>query len=259
MAFHLCKWYFDCVTETGDAALLYWASIRWGLLRFRYGATLVSLGADPTEQRDTLRPRAIPEHRTDGTVGWKCQRLGVDAEWAGDADDIERTLLEDERGSIRWHCLLPRADATVRVGSRTLSGLGYVECLTMSVRPWQLPIEELRWGRFTSHSDSLVWIDWRGALRCTWAFANGVELRGAAVGSSGLNSSDDEIVVTIDDGRTVRSGPLSSSALHSVKWLLLLMPRWRHAAETKWVARARLTDPKGSRTGWAVHEVVQWL
>jgi len=255
--FHVSKWYLDCVTETGDAAILYWASVRWGLLRLNYGAALVSLGDDPANQRCTLKPQTTPEHRTDGTVSWQCSRLDVDARWTSCADGVERTLLDDPRGYIRWNCLLPRADASVRVGQHTLQGRGYVECLTMSVKPWQLPLDELRWGRFISHSDSLVWISWRGSVPRTWVFANGTELNGATVRSLDVRSADGAHNLTIEAGRVLRSGRLCATALRPISWIASVMPRWRAACETKWVARALVTSPSGSNHGWVVHEVVQ--
>jgi len=258
VAFQLSKWYLDCVTETGDAAVLYWASLRWGVLRLNYGAALVSLAGDKAEQRYTLRPEHAPECRADGTIRWCCDRLDVAAQWTGRADGIERTLLDGPRGRIRWNCILPMADASVRVGQHTLRGLGYVEHLTMTVKPWQLPIDELRWGRFISASDSLVWISWRGSLPRTWVFANGTELTDAKVGSLGVESSKEVLGLIIDDGHVLRSGRLVSTALRSLSWIASLMPRWRAACETKWVARALVTSPSGSNHGWVVHELVQW-
>ena len=258
MAFHVCKWYLDCVTDTGDAALLYWASLRWGLLRLNYGSALVSLGDETAEQRYTLRPQTTPEYRTDATVRWQCNRLDVQARWTGDSDRIERTLLDDPRGYIRWNCMLPRAEASVRVGPHTLRGLGYVECLTMTISPWRLPIDELRWGRFISPSDSLIWINWRGPVPRTWVFAHGTELADATVGPLGVKLSDGEHGLTMEEGRVVRSGRLSSTALRSVGWAVSVLPRWRTASETKWVAPAQMTKVGGSTSGWVVHEVVQW-
>ena len=42
-------------------------------------------------------------------------------------------------------------------------GTGYAERLELSIRPWRLPIRELRWGRFVSEGASMAWIDWQGA------------------------------------------------------------------------------------------------
>jgi|SRR5437588_3507654 len=66
-------------------------------------------------------------------------------------------------GAIEWHCVHPRARTTVDLGDGVvIQGLGYVERLEMTVAPWNLPLEGLRWGRFLSDSGSVVWIDWQG-------------------------------------------------------------------------------------------------
>ena len=62
-----------------------------------------------------------------------------------------------------------------------LRGLGYAEHLSMTIPPWRLPIDTLRWGRFLSPERSVVWIDWQkeGDGR-TWIFVDGTEVRGEA-------------------------------------------------------------------------------
>jgi hypothetical protein len=173
------------------------------------------------------------------------------------ADSIERTLLDNEAGRVHWHCLSPRADATVRIADRTVRGLGYAERLVMTVKPWRLPFNELRWGRFLSSDDYLIWIDWRGGLSRTWAFLNGTERQGAVVTDQSV-SLDDEVRLAMEEDRMIRSGSLSNTALRSLRAAASLVPRWRRAHESKWIARGTLQKVSGSSTGWALHEVVRW-
>lgn len=256
--FRLSKWYLDCVTEAGDAALLHWARMRWGRLRVRYGAALVGPCDDaPTDSR-TLRPGGPPTAEEGGTVRWECRRLGVRGCWIGHGVGVERTLLEQADGEIHWHCVSPRAEATVHVGGRTLTGLGYVEHLSMTVPPWRLPFEALRWGRYVSAADAVTWIRWEGGLPRTWAFEGGAERTPARITEQGVELPDTAQVLTFEGGRVLRTGRLSRTALRSLRVLAWLLPGWRTAHETKWLARATLTGAEARSTGWVVHEAVRW-
>ncbi|MHC4769617.1 MAG: hypothetical protein ACYTEI_13025 [Planctomycetota bacterium] len=256
--FHLSKWYLDCVADNGDAAVLYRASLRWGLLRLHYGASLLGRrDADPIH-RYTLRPGSSPKWLGDGELHWTSERLQAEGIWSRRAAGIERTLLDGPRGDIRWNCVCPRADAWIRIGDCSVKGRGYAEHLGMTVRPWRLPFNELHWGRFHSAADTLVWIAWRGASSARWAFLNGEERRSAKVTASAVSLHQDDVTLRFEEGRVLRSGRLAKTALRSLRGIAHLVPRWRAAQEEKRVSQATLTRGPGSLTGWAVHEVVRW-
>ena len=87
---------------------------------------------------------------------------------------------------VRWRCLQPRSRATVNLASgKVVKGLGFLERLDMTLAPWKLPIQELRWGRFLSDRESLVWIDWRGSQACRIVLQNGILVQATSVGENG--------------------------------------------------------------------------
>jgi len=253
----LTKWYLDCVTDAGDAAILYWASLAWGGWHLRYGAALLSTQEDGAATRYTLQPGPAPA-MSPTHLEWQCPRLDSAGSWALTEEVLERTLLDVPKGSIRWRCACPRAEATVHVGGYTLRGLGYVECLTMTLAPWRLPIDGLRWGRFHSRDATVVWIDWRGPLPRSWVFVNGVELSRAVVSSAQVDFPGDGTRLSLEQGRVLRSGQLRQTALRSVRAMTALVPKWRHAREEKRLGRGTLLGPRGASPGWALYEQVVW-
>jgi hypothetical protein len=255
--FKLSKWYLDCVTESGEAAVLYWAALRWGILRLRYGAALVKTRDADTVESYTLRPGTAPRE-IEGGVHWACRALNVDGSWVQRADGFERTLFEGKQGKIHWNCVTPRADATIRIGERTLCGMGYAECLTMTLKPWQLPFQKLRWGRFHSPADVLVWIEWCGSLERSWVFLNGEEDRRGRTSPSCVESKHHGAVLAIDGGSTLRSARLVQSLPLPLRALMWLLPGWRSVRETKSLARGSMTVSERTCTGLVVHEVVEW-
>jgi len=256
--FRLSKWYLDCVTDTGDALILYWASIRWGPSQLHYGAALRNPESGEPTHRYTLRPGSEPTV-VDTGLQWTCPRLDLSGTWGTRSAGIERTLLDGPQGMIQWHCVSPKADATIRIGNETVQGLGYAEHLTMTLKPWRLPFDELRWGRFLSAADTLIWIQWRGSMPRTWVWVDGAERQRAAVTEDRVELPEDGIVLDLRGGRALRSGRLATTALRPIRVLTTLIPRWRTAHETKWLTRGTLSRQDTRSTGWAVHEVVRWL
>ena len=155
--FRLRKWYMDCVAEDGTGVIAYWARLSWGVVRLRYAATLVRRGASVSESA-TLRPGREPWAEPDG-IALRCRPLGIEGHWSPLDQPVCRTLLASDEGSVEWHCLVPRAKGRLMLADGVVvKGLGYVERLNLTILPGDLPIRELRWGRFLSDGTGVVWI-----------------------------------------------------------------------------------------------------
>lgn len=254
----LDKWYLDAVSDRGEVAMLYWASLRRGAFALHYGAALHRPADGPPTARYTLHPGAAPESGNGTRVDWVSTRLGIQAHWDGCDPAVGRTLLSTPDGAIRWDCTLPRASASVTIGPHAVNGLGYVERLTMTLPPWRVPCDELRWGRFLSDREHLVWIDWRGQTPRTWVFADGTEHQAAEISTHAVTIADAGIHLEMGKSADLRTGTLRRTALSPLRWLVSLLPRWRHAREEKWLAAAALTTRYGTSSGWVIHERVRW-
>jgi hypothetical protein len=254
----LSKWYCDCVTDAGAAFIGYWARLRVGPVTIPYAATLHKPVGQATAEQTRLLPTEAPAVKN-GDLRWDCRRLGVRVAWNARARAIHRTLLECAHGSIIWHCHVPAGRARVDFrDAAPLEGLGYAEHLTMSLKPWELPFHEVRWGRFLSHADALIWIELRGADSRPWVFHNGVEIPDAVIDPEGVQLPFDHGWLQLSGGAPLRDGPLLSTALRAFPAKRLwLSGRLEGAHETKWVARGRFTAGGRHSTGWAIHEVVR--
>jgi len=195
---------------------------------------------------------------TDSSIQWASSHLGVLGTWKGIAQPIKRTLLESPGGNIEWNCLLPRARAEVLIGGRQMGGLGYVEHLTMSIPPWQLPFDELRWGRFLSDEDALVWIYWSGSHYLNVGFHNGVPVENPVLTDHGFEGEG--VGLTLGENSVLREGALIDSALSMIRGIHRLFPfRILTTHECKWISRGILKKPSAADSnGWAIHEVVRW-
>jgi hypothetical protein len=256
--FLLSKWYLDCVSEEGSALICYAASLRWRSLSLSYSSVLRRQADGRAETCTTLQEFAPPEVNC-SSVRWLSQGLKVEGKWDAVSQPVKQTLLESADGKIEWNCLQPRSRAEVRFGTGSgLKGLGYVEHLTMTIAPWRLPFDELRWGRFLSEEDALVWIGWSGAESFNLSFHNGTRIYNAAIAENKFAAG--AMSVSLFENSVLREGALVKTALSMIPGINKLFPlRILQARECKWLSRGLLKQPDAEESrGWAIHEVVRW-
>jgi hypothetical protein len=249
--FELSKWYLDCVTDCGDASIAYTGMLHWGPVRLHY-ASLLESTAGCVRTAHSLRPQAEPivDHCS---LRWRA--LKIDAEWQAGAAGVRETIFASAAGSVEWHCLMPRADA--RINSR--SGLGYAEHLNMTIAPWKLPIRTLRWGRFATPSDWIVWIDWLGEFTRRIVYRNG-QMAATTLLDDGEIEFRDGARLLMDRSLVLREGPLGATVLSVIPGVRDTFPaRLLRINECKWRSRARFERPGASPVeAWAIHERVDW-
>jgi hypothetical protein len=252
--FTLSKWYMDCVTDEGDAAIVYCAKIDWRGVHLHLCSVLSGTGGN-FRTRTSISPYRVDA--VDGHIAADLGKLGVIGTWESDSLPFERVVYEQEEGNVRWNCLQPRSIARVHLGDRTLRGLGYAESLTLSIMPWKLPLKHLRWGRFVSPQDSLAWVDWQGSYSTRFAIHCGRECALLSVSDAEVTVPD--ATLRIEPGIPLRSGSLGETILPDVAPLGKLFPHSLfNVVERKWLSRGVLSTKDRSSAGWVIHEVVQW-
>jgi len=253
-AFSLVKWYMDCVTDDGDAAILYCADLKWRGMHLTYSSVMTVNGAK-VETQSSMAGYQLSTN--DRQILVEFPRLEVSGSWRADAEPYQRTVFEDVSGAVEWSCLQPRSLVNLIVDGRELSGFGYAECLTLTLPPWRLPMHQLRWGRFVSPEESLVWVDWQGEYSTSFAVHNGRACETQSV-------SDAEVTIPgatlrLEECFLLRAGRLGSTVLPGAPALgKILHKSLRNIEEKKWRSRGRLDTQNGSSNGWVIHEVVHW-
>lgn len=131
-------------------------------------------------------------------------------------------------------------------------GTGYAERLDMTLAPWALPFEELRWGRFIGPSRSAVWIYWRGGLERRWAFVDSSAVQAREIGLHGVQWIAGAI--EIETGRPVREGfvggsttPWRRTCVANVAIGLLLLRLWTIGAPLWFVTGSYLPGTQDCR------------
>lgn len=256
-AFRLDKWYLDLVTDEGAAVVVYAARLAMGPLALGYGSVLDASGEGAVRIRTHLgRPR--PPRVEGRDLAFASAPLGVRLRLSPLDPAAGATFYASPQGSVRWRCDAPRARATVELDGRVLSGLGYAEQVRLTLPPWRLPIEELRWGRALGEAGSLVWVDWSGpGHQARLVLRDGVPVEAGAISDREVVAADGTVLARWGEGRVLRSGWLSRTVGPSLP--AALRRRLPGAAlrlhETKWCAEATLAGGAPART---IHEVVRW-
>ena len=258
--FRLTKWYLDCVSDAGDVVIAHCAAGRRGVLPLGYSSLLVSPNNGNATERRSMR-RSAPPQRADGCVNWRCNRLGIDGQWRTRDEPATRVLYETPEGSVVWTCHSQGDQASIHMwDGRRVTGLGYVEELTLSIAPWKLPLDELIWGRFISDSDVVTWIEWVGSHPLRLVIHNGVEQRETTLSAGCVVSEDEGWSLTLEETRSLRQGPLGETAFAGTGLAKFLVPaRVRRSREERILSRAKLRRADESTVwGWSIHERIRW-
>jgi hypothetical protein len=257
-AFHLSKWYVDCVGETGECAIAYHARLRWGPVVAGYCGLLHHRADGITRSESTIRPGPLPTAAT-GHVAWATPALNLSVSADSRSDPFARQLLAGTAATIDWACLAPSADVSIRRGSTLrLNGLGYAERLDIRSHSLHLPIEQLRWGRFLTATRAIVWIGWWGPEPRILVFDQGVCREDAVIGDGEIRFGP--VRLALDRRAVIRDAGLADVLKPLARFRALPLAQAAGIHETKWLSRGTLHDPArpGRVEGWAIHELVHF-
>lgn len=253
--FHLEKWYLDVADTRGQAFIGYAATLKWKWINLSYtGFTFLSED-HKIRKRNSFSGAILPKLNS-GIIEW--QSKDCRGTWQANAEAVEELLLNDNHHQIRWNCLQPSAYAHVTTGTDAIEGLGYAERIELNFPPWQMPINELHWGRFLSPGHSITWIKWIGPLPKNLVYHNGERTDHAVISKEEISFNG--LTLALSGAVVMRSGSLASTVFKKFPSLAKLFPKSiLQLQENKWLSRGDLyRGGKCISTGKAIHEVVQW-
>lgn len=257
--FHLSKWYMDCISGDGTVVIGYTARLTWKQLTLNYASILRRTPHRSAETAATFFSSDYPV-RTGDTIDWICSGVDAAGRWKQRFPSVRKELLKNNDGTIRWSCEMPGAEAQMRVGGETVRGHGYVELLEMTIPPWKLPIDELRWGRFVAPNDAVVWIDWKGTHPLRIVNFNGSMMNCRVLDDASISAGDGTMSLTLDRAHVLRSGPLIETALQKMPMIDSVIPkRLLQTDECKWLSNSTLTSSGIASNGYSIHEIVRFV
>jgi len=262
--FFLSKWYLDCVDEKGAAIIGYITKLRWRRIEVPYTSILIFKPDRDISLRYRIHHPNLPK-MNGNILFWQDPQFGIKGEWERDSDPLEARIFDSDEGNIDWQCYLPRAKVQVDISNDVLiKGMGYAEHLIMSIEPWKVPMDQLRWGRYGSNTDHLIWIKIKSGTSRQWVWYNGTPVENAEICDDYIFLPDQGIDLQLDRSRTIEK---EKKIYNVVRSILAYLPGLNKAIpgsflnsnETKWISRGILKQhDKIVSQGWAIHELVDF-
>ncbi len=179
--FRLTKYYLDCVSKDKSVVILYSAKLKWNLLKLGFMNIYYNCIDDTLFQNNYYKNQSFPIY-DEKTLTWNNNYINLNSNWIFKSKPITADLSPENDSSVLWECLCPNADGFVNINSKELvNGVGYVEKLTLTQKPWNLGFDKLYWGRFISEHHYIVWIIWEGKNQLIKVIHNGVEYNSAII------------------------------------------------------------------------------
>jgi hypothetical protein len=256
--FRIVKLYADCIDDSGNCFIVYNAELQFFFMRFYYGALIFSDSEDAMNEITSFKKALV--QISEDKLDFIHKSLGIQGKWKRTADAILEHLFRDPNNrELIWNCHHPKALTEINHEGKLYRGLGYAETLSLFFKPWNLPINELYWGRYLSESDTIIWIKWIGSFPLNKIFYNNAEYNDAFIENDNIVFGDGAFHLTFNKVSIIRKGKLSK-VLTRMPWLKVLFKHSiLNSVEQKYKAKSTFSsDMKVLSIGWSLYETVLW-
>jgi hypothetical protein len=256
--FKLEKLYLDCIDEQGNCFIIYWAKLKFYFIKVIYSGLIFSDNKGVTIEKSSLKKMREP--LINNLLLFYSQYLEIRGSWERTADQLPVFSFNDAlKHELAWNCHHPKALTEIQYNDTTFEGFGYAETLTLTIKPWNLPIEELRWGRFLTDLYAITWINWKGDNPLNKIYCNGEEYNDAIFQENSIIFGSGAYVLMFNEITIIRKGRLRN-ALSNMPWIKIFFnPRILNTMEIKYKAKSTLVfNSEISASGWSLFEIVTW-
>jgi hypothetical protein len=258
VSYILEKQYLDCIDDRGNCFIIYRAELHYLFITIHYSELVFCNSEDVTTDISSLKKTIKPES------GEVLKYLNTSLEIKGSWKRIDNLLpsysfRDSESKELIWNCHHPKTNAEIDYKGTRFTGYGYAETLLLSIKPCNLPLDEIRWGRFLSGEYSVIWLSWKGTFPLNKLYCNGVEYNDAEYGEKSLNFDGGGYQLLFREIATIRSGKLSS-LFPAKPWMKIFFNKSvLNTTEIKYKSKSLLMhDNKVTATGWSIFEIVTW-
>lgn len=261
--FYLDKWFLDLVTNDGDAFIFYTAKMRWHKITIPFKSLISQTIRNGTEHKKRFYNADLPVNEKD-QISWSDKAFKIKGEWNAVAKPIYEKIYDSPEGYLQWNCFQPASSVKVRMNGKEITGWGYAEQLILTIEPWKMLMDELRWGRFVSGQNSCVWIQIKGQEQNQWVWLNGKKINRAVISDDGVTIKDESIHLDIRENRDTGT---VSNITEVIKKLTRFIPGFNRlmplnflmAKENKWIGKGSLyKEGLLECEGWVIHERVDF-
>jgi hypothetical protein len=262
-SFHLNKWYLDFIGENGEAMIFYAAKLTWHGISVSYTSWLQYDAATEVHVKSRFRDVNMPQKK-DGIIVWNDLKFGVSGRWSSLANMLQAKIYDSEYGSLDWKCYQPTSKVQLKIGDKYLAGKGYAEQLILTTPPWNIPMDELRWGRFGSNENTIVWIELREKEKKQWLWLNGDKIENSIIEDECIIIPHKDHVLYLNSGIVLEEEKKIFSVVEKIVRYIpgfkkVVPIKFLMADEYKWLSKGELhSKNKIISKGMAIHELVNF-
>jgi len=262
-SFKLEKWFLDCVTDEGNCFIIYASELTWNKWKITFSSVLnyhLSMGIF---YKPKIGNSHFPEIRG-SFITWQDNYFKIEGNWNGKTQAIHENLFENKTGCLAWNCYQPMSSVTLNFNKKEYVGLGYAEKLVLSVVPWDIPMDELRWGRFLSDAYHIVWIEYKREQTNQWVWVNGEKVENWDIFDNRIYNDSRHLELLFGEKIVLEK---EKKILNVLKGLIKYLPGFKrniplkflNADEKKWLNKSTLKiDDQIICSGWTIHEYVNF-
>ena len=255
--FNFNKLYIDCIDEDGNCFIFYWAVLNWGILKINYSSVIHSSHVGRTKETTTFRKQVFP--KIEDEFSFHNKKLKLHGEVNLLSPSIYEKLLNDDGKTIDWHCHHPKTNLQFSYNNNNYSGYGYCETISMTAKPWELPIIELRWGRYLSKQNTIIWIEWIGEKPINYLFHNENKYEDAQINEQCIVFNKGVNKLEFESPDIIRNNKLSSILKKFPFLKIFFNKKILNTNELKLKSKTtfRLNNIEVDQ-GWSLYEFVKW-
>ncbi|WP_053991646.1 hypothetical protein [Mangrovimonas sp. TPBH4] len=261
--FHLNKWFLDFIGNNDETMIFYCAILSWKGFTAHYASCIHYSTKNNVKVKSHFFNVQTPEIK-DHLITWKDDKFKVFGSWSPIGKPLHTRIFEDEDGYLDWNCFQPASSVKLNMNNIILEGKGYVEQLILTTLPWHIPMNDLRWGRFQSFEDTLVWIELRKENRQQWLWLNGEKITDCCIEDDSISSTEKSFTLKLDRKIELESEKIIFNLVQKLLKYLpgfkALMPhQFLMAKSYKWLSNGELKKKDGTiAKGKAIHEWVNF-
>lgn len=258
--FYIKKIYADSVDNDGNLFICYLAKIKWNLINLNYSFKLhIDIKNDTFKEVSSFKNFQMP-NVNNSIFEFESININLNCKFNNISPSIisEKLFENQESERVNWNCFQAISETEIISDNKLYKGLGYAEILEMNVKPWKLPINILKWGRFVSKEHSLIWIVWKGSHPISNFWLDGELIEFDNINQKGIKFKVENIELkfidtfNIRDGKVVNLLPKASKLLNSIGNKII------NLHETKYLSKSILSLNNQEFEGWSIYEEVLW-
>lgn len=261
--FHLNKWFLDFVGKSGEAMIIYAAKLSFKGIVVHYASWIHYDTESGVTVRSHFRNVNLPEKK-DKLITWHDDKFKLSGSWQSVTKPLKARIFDSDDGYLDWNCFQPASSVELKINEKIIKGQGYVEQLILTTPPWYIPMNDLRWGRFHSLHDTIVWIELREENKQQWLWLNSEKIMNASIANDRIASEGKDFVLKLDRGVVLES---EKKIFQVVEKLLRYLPGFKQlmsakflmATNHKWLSKGEFQKNRHPIShGMAIHEWVNF-